>query len=166
MYVPRIQKNIVITMTGSPMAYLNYDYSNVDRVLKDKFRPERPLEIFYSGQVKGVDDVKLINAIDENISFSIYHREKRDIPFNYVGMTTNVKISKTRSVPKGQEAADDERMQLHILVDNPVMTRVNPTPERGHKQFKLHVFDHAGLSESCNNRFKGIYLKKNNIIEI
>lgn len=164
--VSRIQKNIVITMTGAPKAYLNYNYSNIDRVLEDRFRKCRPLEIFYSGQVKGIDDDKLIDAINENMSFSIYHREKLGIPFNYVGMTTDVKITKDRSVPKGQHAEEDERLQLHILVNKPDMIRIAPTPGRGLKQFKLHVFDHAGLSEFCNNRFKGIYLKKNNIIEI
>ena len=138
----------ILTITNVPIGSFDnsskvYDYSKNDRILKNIHKNE--YEVFYSGQNEGGLDYQLTNAIEKKEIFKVYYRRKKNIPYKYLGETNNVDIIQYRKCPIGVDTNPNERLQIHLIINNPTNNLVPTNDFTGSGKFKKDVLVHAGL---------------------
>ena len=140
---------VIITMTNENISVDGtsqiYDYSKYDRVLKNIHNNE--YEVMYSGQNKGLMDNQLIKAIGNNDIFKIYYRNKKNKPFNYLGYTDNVNIIQYRKLPIKENTSINERLQIHLIINNIYNYTIPQNNILGNGKFKKDVLIHSGLRD-------------------
>ncbi len=152
---------VIITITASPTTSLgnnHYDYTSSDKIMKDKFNEYHI--IHYSGQNKGLQDYKLLNAIKEKETFHIYYRSVQNKGYTYLGFTNDVVIKQNRQKHIGESTTPEERLMigLHVHKSNIVDKELDPTSYSGPGKHKYAVRDHAKLPESYRMNFNlGFY---------
>lgn len=136
---------VIITITNGPHTggSSGYIYSYYDRILYNIFTKE--FEVFYSGQNQGVLDHLLLDAVDNNDIFKIYYRQKKNIPFVYLGETDMVAVTQNRKVPTGIDCRNDDKLHLHMIVRNIENTEVPHMKFVGSGKYKKDIFVHSGL---------------------
>lgn len=138
---------IVITITNEPTTVdgtgILYDYSGYDRILHNIINND--YEIFYSGQNQGRMDQQLIQSIINQETFKIYYREKTGVSYTYLGDTNVVDIIQYRRLPVGIRASQDEKLQLHMVVNDIHNTLVPTNNFTGSGKFKKDILVHSGL---------------------
>jgi len=142
---------IIITLTGEETCVDGkegtiYDYQ--DKILKNIFT--NAFEVFYSGQNKGRMDKELIKAIKNNEVFKIYSRPKINTPFNYLGNTNISSIIQNRQKPVNKPTNKNERLQIHLIINNPVNISIPINAFTGSGKFKKDVLVHTGLRNRDN----------------
>mgnify|MGYP005654738291 CR=1 FL=1 len=144
---------VIITITNDSSLIDNseivYNYSEYDRVLKNVFKDE--YEVFYSGQNKGIIDYQLTNAIQNNDLFKVYYREKKNIPYKYLGFTYISNICQDRKIPININSNPNERLQIHLVINNIYNIAVPEHNIIGSGKFKKDVLIHSGLRDINDN---------------
>ena len=109
---------IIITITNEPgmVAPASHDYTYYDRILKNVWK--REYEVFYSGQNKGRNDNELTKAVNNNELFKVYYREKKNVAFIYLGSTYSSNIIQGRTLPINVDTNTDQRLQIHLIINN------------------------------------------------
>jgi len=125
-----------------------YDYN--DRILQNIVNTNI-YEIFYSGQDTGRSDQRLLDTIDNNQNVLIFYRENNNSPFTFLGETTNYDVIQHRTMPIGESTEQNERLQLHFVIDNPMNTNI-PQIFTGTCRYKYDVQYHLGLIDNEKNR--------------
>lgn len=140
---------VIITITNEPVTVDGsshiYNYSEYDRILKNVCKTE--YEVFYSGQNKGKLDYQLINAIENNDLFKIYYRPKKSMSYLYLGHTYNSDIIQYRTCPINVDTNTQERLQIHLIINNIENIIVPKNNFKGTGKYKKDVFIHAGLRD-------------------
>ena len=140
---------IVITINQFPSTVAGndtiYDYS--DRIVE---REDGYHDVYYSGQNQGAKDYQLIDCIENEERFIIYHRQKKNMPFTLLGYTSTANVVKTRQVPKGIDASPKDKLQLHMVVRNNLNIRVPENKFKGSGKYKKDVLVHSGLRNTNN----------------
>ena len=144
---------IILTITNEPITVDSsekvYNYSEYDRILKNVCKSE--YEVFYSGQNKGIIDYQLINAIENHELFKVYYRSKKNIPYTYLGFTYSSNIIQYRTLPKNVDTNTDQRLQIHLIINNIENIPVPLNNISGSGKYKKDVLIHAGLRDVSDN---------------
>ena len=141
----------------------NYDYN--DKVTKNIYKNE--YVVLYSGQNRGRLDNQLTDAIRKDELIKVYHREKKNRPFMYLGFTRNSSIIQERSRPKDVDTNPEERLQIKLIINNieniPVpINNISNSGKYKSGKYKIDVLIHAGLRNANNDMI--IPHSKNNYI--
>tara|TARA_Y100000389_G_C17071662_1_gene322276 strand:- start:40 stop:531 length:492 start_codon:yes stop_codon:yes gene_type:complete len=141
---------IILTITNENFILdgTYYDYSKTDRLLKNICKDDE-YEIFYSGQNQGKLDKDLIKAINNDDLFNIYYRNKQGISFKYLGYTNKVDIIQYRTARIGYNSNIEERLQIHLIV-NDVFNSEVPKNFEGTGRYKKDILLHSGLRDINN----------------
>jgi hypothetical protein len=109
-------------------------------------------EIYYSGQIQGQHDYKLINAIENNDIFKIYYRLEINKPFLYLGETNITKIIKNRSIPLNINANYNDKLLIHLIIKNDNILNINIPDNNfiGSGKYKKDIFIHANIPINSN----------------
>mgnify|MGYP001172433866 CR=1 FL=1 len=75
---------------------------------------DRGLQMLYSGQTMGRNDHVLADAVNRQLEFIVYYRNKDNIPFSLIGKTKHVRIARHRQCEKNTYASEDERLLLEL----------------------------------------------------
>lgn len=122
----------------------NYDYSMSDLVFGDGSG------FTYSGQKEGIEDFKLVEAVENGQTFFVYFRHKKTVPFLYMGNT------KCAAIP------DVEHMSVILSGNNMYPTQIKTYPGMTKKQDALIDFMERngvhGITPTKINLMKGFYL--------
>ena len=137
--------NELTTVDGSGHIY---NYAEYDRILKNIITNE--YEVFYSGQNKGRLDYQIENSIINSEIFKIYYRPKKSMPYTYLGETSTVDIVQYRTLDKGINNTSNQRLQIHLIVNNITNSIVPVNNFIGSGRFKKDVLIHSGL-RNINN---------------
>ena len=129
-----------------------YDYN--DRILQNIVNTNI-YEIFYSGQDKGRSDQRLLDTIDNNQNVLIFYRRDNNSSFTFLGETTNYKVVQYRTLPIGESTEQNERLQLHFVIDNPMNTNI-PQIFTGTCRYKYDVQYYLGLIDNEKNKMTEI----------
>jgi hypothetical protein len=124
--------------------------NNNDKILKNILTND--YEIFYSGQIQGLQDYKLIDAIKNNDIFKIYYRLELNTPFIYLGETNTSKIIKNRSSPLNIYANYDDKLLIKLIVKNENVLNINIPDNNfnGSGKYKKDIFIHANIPINSN----------------
>ncbi len=139
---------IIITISNSN--------DNNDKILKNILNND--YEIFYSGQIQGLQDHKLITAVENNDIFKVYYRDTINKPFIYLGETNISFIIKNRSIPLSINANYDDKLLINLIIKNENIINT-PIPDNnfiGSGKFKKDIFIHANLPLNSNVNY-GFY---------
>ena len=135
---------VIITITNQP---INIDGSNevcnydkYDRILRNINKNE--YEVFYSGQNKGQMDYQLIDAITNNDTFKVYYRPRKSMNFTYLGYTNNVNVVQYRTLPLNIRSNSNERLQIHLTINNISNTPVPINDFIGSGRYKKDILVH------------------------
>lgn len=135
---------IFITKCATRIDNNHYDYSMSDMVFGDG------IGFAYSGQKKGIEDFKLVEAVENGQTFFVYFRHKKTIPFMFMGKTKNAAIP------------DVEHMTVLLNGDNMYPTQIKTHPGMTNKQNALIDFMERngvhGIMPTKINLMKGFYL--------
>ena len=142
---------VIITVTSEPTTVDNSDriYDYRDKILKNVCK--NIYEVYYSGQNLGRDDRNLIKAITNNEMFKVYYRPKKKMPFTYLGDTNNIDIIQYRTLPVNINTNDDQRLKIHLIINNITNSSVPTNNFTGSGKFKKDIFVHAGLRNTNNS---------------
>ena len=144
---------LIITITHEPINFENstqvYDYSLYDRILKNIFREE--YEVYYSGQNKGLMDHYLLTGIENREIFKVYYRNKKGIPYIYLGETKEVSVVQNRRIPINETSNSEERLKISLIIKTISNTLVPENNFTGTGKYKKDVLVHAGLRDLDNN---------------
>ena len=142
---------VIITITNEPTTIDSSDkvYNYLDRILKNVCKPE--YEVFYSGQNKGRIDYQLIYAIEKGDLFNVYYRPKKSMPYTYLGSTYNSNIIQYRTLPINVDTNTEERLQIHLRINNIENISVPINNISGSGKYKKDVLIHAGLRDVNDN---------------
>jgi hypothetical protein len=124
--------------------------NNNDKILKNILTND--YEIFYSGQIQGQQDYKLIDAIKNNNIFKIYYRLEFNTPFIYLGETNTSKIIKYRSSPLNIYANYDDKLLIKLIIKNENVLNINIPDNNfnGSDKYKKDIFIHANIPINSN----------------
>ena len=145
---------IIITITNDIIKLNNSIkvYNYYERILNNIYKNE--YDVFYSGQNKGRLDYQLTDSIKNDEIFKIYYRPYKNMSYKYLGYTTEVKIEKIRKLPLNVDTTIDQRLQIHLIINN-IDNKVVPINDfTGPGKFKKDVFVHSGLIDTNNNTIK------------
>ena len=143
---------VIITITNEPVTFSYekvYTYSEYDRIMKNVCTNE--YEVFYSGQNKGRIDYQLISAIKNGELFKVYYRPTKNIPYTYLGFTYTSTIIQYRTLPKNIDTNTDQRLQIHLIINNIENKLVPINNILGSGKYKKDVLFHAGLRDINDN---------------
>lgn len=147
--------NLLIYITTEVIRGDGYTYDYRDRILQNIVNTNN-YEIFYSGQDTGRSDQRLLDTIDNNQNVLIYYRTKINSPFTFLGETRNYNVVQYRTLPIGETTEQNERLQLHFVIDNPMNT-VIPQIFTGPGRYKYDVQYHLGLIDNEKNKTTEIF---------
>jgi hypothetical protein len=146
---------VIITITNEPttvdsngLSYI-YNYSEYDRILKNVCKNE--YEVFYSGQNQGIFDYQLTNAIENNDIFKVYYRPKKSMSYTYLGYTNNINIIQYRILPLNVNTNTNQRLQIHLIINNITNSLVPINNFTGSGKFKKDILVHSGLRDINDN---------------
>lgn len=150
----------IITITAEEIGTIHnnfYDYSGEDRILKNII--SGGYEVFYSGQNQGRLDYQLLDAVNSSSTFRVYYRRKRNSPFMFLGSTNYSSIVNERTIAKGINTQQNERLQIRLVipVTNISDTRVY-TDFKGIGCYKKAILQHSGFDIDVNTNL-GFYTK-------
>jgi len=144
---------VIITITNEPTTVDNsdrvYNYSEYDRILKNVCNTTE-YEVFYSGQNKGTIDYQLIKAIEDIDLFKVYYRSKKNMSYKYLGLTHKSDIIKYREIPVNIDTNIEQRLQIHLIINNIEDISVPTHNFTGSGKYKKDVLIHAGLRDANN----------------
>ena len=141
---------LIITITNNNDNNNHNDNAYSDKILKNILTGD--YEIFYSGQIQGQQDYKLINAIENNDIFKIYYRLELNKPFIYLGETNISKIIKNRSIPLNINANYNDKLLIHLIIKNENVLNINIPDNNfnGSGKYKKDIFIHANIPLNSN----------------
>lgn len=135
---------IFITKCATQVDNTIYDYSMSDSVFGDG------IGFTYSGQKEGIEDFKLVEAVENGQTFFVYFRHKKTVPFLYMGKT------KYAAIP------DNEKMIVLLNGDNMYPIQIKTNLGMTKKQDALIDFMERngvyGIIPTKINLMKGFYL--------
>ena len=139
---------IIITISYNNNNNDNNEYS--DKILKNIFTND--YDIYYSGQIQGQQDYKLITAVQNNDIFKVYYRIEINKSFIYLGETNISSIIKERSCPLNTNSNPSDRLLLHLIIknENVLNTNIPDNNFNGSGKFKKDIFIHANLPINSN----------------
>lgn len=144
---------VIITITNEPTTVDNsdrvYNYSEYDRILKNVCNTTE-YDVFYSGQNKGTLDYQLIKAIKDTDLFKVYYRPKKKMSYKYLGFTHKSDIIKYREIPVNIDTNIEQRLQIHLIINNIEDISVPTHNFTGSGKYKKDVLIHAGLRDVNN----------------
>ena len=142
---------IILTITNEIISLDGelYNYADYDRILKNIHKNE--YEVFYSGQIQGIIDYQLINAIENNENFKIYYRKNKKKPYKFLGETNIVNVVQYRKVPTYTDSEINDRLQIHLVIQNIFDTEIPRNNFTGSGKYKKDILVHAGLRDTYNN---------------
>ena len=142
---------IIITITGESQNLDGHEYDYSDNIMYNLLKNQH--EVSYSGQLQGFQDHEIHRAVEEGDEFKIYYRKQKNIPFTFLGSTKTVKILEERDIirfPKGEDAYDNGKLRIHLVVKNAQITQVPENMFTGSGKYKKDIFVHAGLRNVQN----------------
>lgn len=141
----------VVCITNGPVKVdsSDYNYHEYDRILKNIDKDQ--YEVFYSGQNKGKLDYQLINAIQKKELFKVYYRCKKGISYTYMGETYSSNIIQYRKLPIDVDTNTDQRLQIHLIINNIENISVPIKNISGLGRYKKDVLIHTGLRDINDN---------------
>lgn len=142
----------IITITASEVGVIGsnfYDYSGEDRILKNVISGD--YEVFYSGQKQGRLDYQLVDSVHQSATFRVYYRRKNNVPFVYLGSTTQSSIIHERTTARGINALPTERLQIRLVIPaSNVWNVCVETMFEGIGKYKKSVMRHSGFELNGN----------------
>lgn len=141
---------VIITITCEPTSSVDnhrYDYSRQDEIIIRT----GVIEAYYSGQNQGKADHQLLESVEASEPFHVYYRVKSNTPFTYSGVTTRARVVQYRTVPTKQNSDPNERLQIHLVITNPVNeTLPDDGRHTGPGKYKKAIFEHRNLPLDLN----------------
>ena len=148
------KQKLIIAITSSKIQVENYeyDYSNSkgDRILQNIHSNE--YEVFYSGQNQGQFDNQLEDAVKNKKLIKIFYRKRANISFTYLGETNISSIIQNRNpnVGRGINSNKDDRLQIHMVVKNPINDKVPDKNKGKYSRYKRDILDYVGTDIKPN----------------
>ena len=96
-------------------------------------------------------DHYLFTGIENREIFKVYYRNKKGIPYVYLGETKEVSVVQNRRIPINETSNSEERLKISLIIKNISNTHVPSNNFHGTGKYKKDVLVHAGLRDIDNN---------------